>query len=301
MNQPNPVPNRKQRSGEAKTALIVNSGHAGSRASASRGMETNVINHPNRGKRLLKFSVLNRFSGEVQFTADIDCKEDESTSVKLGLAVRWAIDNGARLDGASLDGARLDRACLDRARLDRASLDRASLVGARLDRASLDRACLVGARLDRASLDRASLVGASLDRASLDRASLVGARLDGASLVGARLDRASLVGARLDGASLGNGQWVVQGPVRDDGYAFMLTCFRAEGVRVKAGCRNFTVEEATAHWDETRPVGDPLGDETRMIIAHMMELARLRGYDLTLTAETFPRVDDATLGAVTER
>ena len=48
--------------------------------------------------------------------------------------------------------------------------------------------------------------------------------------------------------------------------------------RIKAGCRNFTVDQANAHWNKTRPNGDPLGDETRLIIAHMLAVAELRGW-----------------------
>lgn len=34
----------------------------------------------------IKFDVTNRWSGKVQFTAEIDCDESASTSIKLGLA-----------------------------------------------------------------------------------------------------------------------------------------------------------------------------------------------------------------------
>lgn len=60
-------------------------------------------------KKLLSFNVFNRWNGAVQFTAQIDCAEDEWPSIKLGLAVKWAVKNGAILDGARLDGARLGR------------------------------------------------------------------------------------------------------------------------------------------------------------------------------------------------
>ncbi len=53
----------------------------------------------------MKYDVLNRFTGEVQFTAEIDCAEDAPPSVKLGLAVKWAVRNGANLAGANLVGA----------------------------------------------------------------------------------------------------------------------------------------------------------------------------------------------------
>jgi hypothetical protein len=49
---------------------------------------------------VIKFDVTNRFSGQVQFTAEIDCDESTSRSIKLGLAVRWAVKAGADLVGA---------------------------------------------------------------------------------------------------------------------------------------------------------------------------------------------------------
>ena len=137
----------------------------------------------------MKFDIRNLFTGAVQFTAEIDCAEDATTPVKIGLAVKWGFARGASLVGASLVGASLDGARLDGASLDGARLDGARLVGASLVGASLDGASLDGARLDGASLD-----GASLDGASLVGASLVGASLDGASLDGARLDEFTVDG-----------------------------------------------------------------------------------------------------------
>jgi hypothetical protein len=77
-----------------------------------------MVNHPNRKKKtgLLKFNVLNRFSGEVQFTAEIDSTEDAATSFKLGLAAKWAIESRADLSGADLSGANLSRADLSGAK-----------------------------------------------------------------------------------------------------------------------------------------------------------------------------------------
>ena len=53
----------------------------------------------------MKFDVTNRWSGEVQFTAEIDFPLDASLSLKIGLAVRWAIKEKANLSGADLSGA----------------------------------------------------------------------------------------------------------------------------------------------------------------------------------------------------
>lgn len=58
----------------------------------------------------MKFDVLNRFSGAVQFTAEIKCAEDAPPSVKIGLAAKWAIKSRANLSGADLYGADLSGA-----------------------------------------------------------------------------------------------------------------------------------------------------------------------------------------------
>ena len=65
---------------------------------------------------MIKFDVKNGFTGEVQFTAEIDCKEDAPQPIKLGLAVQWAIKTYSNLVGASLAGANLAGANLDGAK-----------------------------------------------------------------------------------------------------------------------------------------------------------------------------------------
>jgi len=105
----------------------------------------------------MKFEVKNRFTGDVQFTAEIDCDEIASVGVKLGLAVKWAVDARANLAGADLAGAYLARA-----NLAGAYLARADLAGAYLARADL-----AGAYLARANLADANLAGAYLARADL--------------------------------------------------------------------------------------------------------------------------------------
>lgn len=80
----------------------------------------------------MKFEVLNRFSGAVQFTAEIECDENSSRSLKLGLAVKWALKNNANLWGAYLRGADLRGADLRDASLRDANLWGADLGGADL-------------------------------------------------------------------------------------------------------------------------------------------------------------------------
>ena len=91
----------------------------------------------------IKFDVLNRFTGAVQFTAEIECDADASMSVKLGLAVKWADLARANLAGADLAGANLARADLADADLARANLADANLAGANLARANLADADLI--------------------------------------------------------------------------------------------------------------------------------------------------------------
>jgi hypothetical protein len=99
----------------------------------------------------MKFVVRNRFSGDVQFTAEIECSGDTTLSVRLGLAVKWAIRAGANLAhaylaGANLAGANLADANLADAYLAHANLAGANLAGANLAGANLADANLAGAK-----------------------------------------------------------------------------------------------------------------------------------------------------------
>ena len=99
----------------------------------------------------MKFEVKNRYTGDVQFVADIDCDEGASYSVKLGLAVKLAVKNkeilrDADLRDAYLSGADLGDADLRGAYLRGAYLRRANLRGADLSDADLRRADLRDAK-----------------------------------------------------------------------------------------------------------------------------------------------------------
>jgi hypothetical protein len=118
-----------------------------------------------------KVEIRNRWSGEVQFTAEIVCSPDTLPSIKLGLAVKAAYLVDANLVGANLAGAYL----VD-ANLADANLARANLADANLARANLAGAYLAGAYLVDANLAGANLAGAYLVDANLARAYLAGAR-----------------------------------------------------------------------------------------------------------------------------
>ena len=161
---------------------------------------------------MVKFDILNRCSGDVQFSADIDCAEDALTSIKLGLAVKVAIKERANLRGANLRGANLQDANLQDADLRGANLQDANLWGADLQGADLWGANLRGANLQDAdlrgaNLQDANLWGADLQGADLWGANLRGANLQDADLRGANLQDADLRGANLRGADLDFSCW----------------------------------------------------------------------------------------------
>jgi hypothetical protein len=145
----------------------------------------------------MQFEIRNRFSGAVQFTAEIDCAADAPMSVKIGFAVKWAMAANAYLCGANLCGANLRGANLREADLCRANLRGADLCGANLREADLCGADLCGANLRgadlcRANLREANLRGANLREADLREANLRGANLREADLCEADLRRANL-------------------------------------------------------------------------------------------------------------
>jgi len=150
----------------------------------------------NMDHTVIKFNVTNRFTGRVQFTAEIDCSEEESGSVKLGLAVKWAVKTDANLALANLAGAYLTDANLEGANLKGAYLAGADLAGANLAHANLTGADLAGANLAHANLTGANLAGAYLAGANLTGANIAGAYLTDANLEGANLTGANLTGVK---------------------------------------------------------------------------------------------------------
>ena len=100
----------------------------------------------------MKYDIHNRWTGNVIVTAEIDCDESASASVKLGLAVRWAVKVRADLTDANLARAYLADAYLARANLADADLTDANLARAYLADANLARANLAGACLADACL-----------------------------------------------------------------------------------------------------------------------------------------------------
>jgi len=90
----------------------------------------------------MQYEIYNRWTGDVQLTAEIDATDDAPRSLKIGLAVKWAMKNRADLSRANLRGADLRGADLRDA-----NLSGANLSGADLSRANLRGADLRGANL----------------------------------------------------------------------------------------------------------------------------------------------------------
>jgi carbonic anhydrase/acetyltransferase-like protein (isoleucine patch superfamily) len=98
-------------------------------------------------------------------------------------------------------------------------------------------------------------------------------------------DRVRLgIGVKLgDGVKLG--YWVELGDrvvlpstppqaLRSDGYTFCLYSHN-HTLRITAGCRDFTIEEAREHWTRTRG-GTPLGEESLAIIDHLLRVYEIQ-------------------------
>jgi hypothetical protein len=151
---------------------------------------------------VIQYPILNRWTGKVQFTAEIDCDKSASIGFKVGLAVKWACKSGAFLRGAVLRDADLSGAVLSGAFLSGADLRDADLIDGDLSGAFLSGADLSGADLRGAVLRGAVLSCADLRDADLSGAVLSGADLRGAVLSGAFLSGADLIDADLSGAVL---------------------------------------------------------------------------------------------------
>ena len=100
------------------------------------------------------------------------------------------------------------------------------------------------------------------------RLDLSGMDLRGANLTHAILTDAILRGANLIGTNLNDAKGVIKVGTSADNYGFFGVA-HADGPMVKAGCRWFALEQARAHWQETRG-GTDLGDE-RLRFVDMIE------------------------------
>src|SRR5450830_376284 len=103
----------------------------------------------------MQCEIKNRWTGKVQFTAEIEADESAAVSLKIGLAVKWAVKTDADLGGADLRGANFEGANCEGANLGGANLGGANLGGANLGGANFEGTDLRGAYLE----DQSKLTG----------------------------------------------------------------------------------------------------------------------------------------------
>ena len=106
---------------------------------------------------------------------------------------------------------------------------------------------LRGANLREADLYEANLREADLREADLREADLYEANLREADLRGTNLRGADLRGTNLRGANLLEAEGVIDGGQDTRGYR-VVGWMHDDQLMIKAGCRNFTLAEARAHW-----------------------------------------------------
>lgn len=192
---------------------------------------------------MIEFKVRSRWTGGLKFAAEIDCDEDAGRGLKVGLAVKWALEKGVDLGGANLSHA---------------DLEGVNLIGASLPGADLSDACLRGTILRGADLRKVNLNCASLGYANLREANLNCADMRGSSLTGANLEGANLGYANLGGALLSNANlsgvkcWGTIGNMFEVKSAQLgtwpITYWQSEGeeITLQIGCKKFPLSQ----WEE---------------------------------------------------
>jgi hypothetical protein len=134
----------------------------------------------------------------------------------------------------------------------KANLSKANLSEANLSKANLSGVILYGANLSGVILYGADLSGANLRKANLSKANLSKANLSGADLSC----------ADLYGANLSEAVGYLPLPVADTrGYHHHAIWCDTEW-RVRAGCRDFSIAEARAHWLTDSYTGPAMVRET---------------------------------------
>jgi Pentapeptide repeats (8 copies) len=170
-----------------------------------------------------QFNIKDRWTGAVMFTAEISTTPDMLPSIKLGLAVKWAVKEKKNLTDANLTDA--------------------NLTGANLADANLTGAYLADANLTGAYLADANLTGAYLAGANLADANLTGAYLAGAYLADANLTGAYLTGAYLADAKWRDGIPLTRQPIQLYGLRWPVTILDSHMV---IGCQEHSLER---WWD----------------------------------------------------
>ena len=137
-----------------------------------------------------------------------------------------------------------------------------------------------GGDLRGCDLSNSDMRGCDLRYCNLRGCDISNSDLSNSDISNSDLRGCDLINCNLRGCDLsyvkGIENSIIDCGIRSDGYRFYLTRTEQGEWRIKAGCRNFTITEAKEHWDRTRPEGDILGDETRLIIEYGLDVANFR-------------------------
>ena len=111
---------------------------------------------------MMKFEIKRRFTGAVKFTTEIEAQEDAPASVKLRLAVLWAIENKVDLSGSNLSGSDLRGSNLRDCDLRGSDLRGSNLSNCNLRGSNLSDCDLIRSDLSRSDLSDCDLSGSNL-------------------------------------------------------------------------------------------------------------------------------------------
>jgi uncharacterized protein YjbI with pentapeptide repeats len=197
----------------------------------------------------MQIEIRNRWTAKVQFTAEIECSDDASVSLKIGRAVKWAYKIGADLCGTDLSHADLSYAILPGIHLSRAALCHTNL-----SHADLSHADLLGANLSHTDLSHANLSYADLSHTDLSPTNLRDANLSHADLRDANLSsstdlsHADLRGAALSCADLSRVLPPEEIPVISNIDAAILAAIEAGGKLKMAAWHTCKTTHSRAGW-----------------------------------------------------
>jgi hypothetical protein len=140
----------------------------------------------------MKYKVYNRYTGEIQFTADIDATEGTPRGWKSRLAILWAIKNGANMIYADMRGADMSGA----------NMRGANMRGANMSHANMSDANMIHADMRGADMSGANMRGANMSHANMIYADMSGANMRGANMRGANMSHADMSDADMSGANM---------------------------------------------------------------------------------------------------
>lgn len=154
--------------------------------------------------------------------------------------------------------------------------------------------CLEDVNLSGANLSHANLQGASLIRVNFNQADLRYANLNGANLYDSSFDQARMTGAdvtdcNLDDTTLGAADakymyGIIMLAELNDYFVWAYPRGQEKLLRIRAGCRDFTLAEARDHWsrDDAGTLPASGREEIFAALPLIEAMARNRGWAITV-------------------